>query len=562
MLDTKEALITGIDTTQPDLPQSTKTINLSTGERIEQRGDYEISLSESCFQHALERLPRILNGDEILEYCESLCSSRKFLFTQEGEALPLLSHEEEIICFRALRFYEFLLNPEQGDEMLEEDQLSRMILPEDDNKKPRIPFFEEDENRYFFSLINQLVGEEKDKHLDTFFPTNLYKILEENNLSEEEYSRYVKGIQEAISNIKAILLASNKGLILKYVKIYTQWNEETQSHWDDMFQEVNNTLMRKVFVKYKHSLGFRFSTYATWWIKQTCERYRKNHIRTLRIPVHLEDSFSKMIKRLKIEVFETDYYSEEAREELEKHFPKNNVNYFFKYSGSIASLDKKVGKENDEKQNSLYDFTPSKQVPAETRILKQEHLDKMRALTLNSGLTLREISILWLRFGLFKERRFMLGEIGNMEEVTKERIRQIEKRAKKKISESKNSPIRKRRRIVSEPMQEPDVYKYIILNQLLPYSIKQDFLEEENSEFLLETIYPIIIEHYGLQKRNPKDIETISKMSKIPEEKVSIILKQIEDIFKNRLIDPFIISGNKTYYQYLEGSRRERTSTF
>jgi RNA polymerase sigma factor (sigma-70 family) len=556
---THETLVTNI--THSDLPQSTKTINLSTGERIEQRGDYEISLSESCFQHALERLPRILNGDEILEYCESLCSSRKFLFTQEGNALPLLSHEEEIIYFRALRFYEFLLNPKQGDEMLEEDQLSRMILPEDDNKKRKIPFFEEDENRYFFSLINQLVGEEKNKHLDTFFPFQLYKILEEGNLSEEEYSRYVKGIQEAIVNIKAIILSSNKGLIIKQVRKYSAQNTKLQKQWEDMFQKVNEDLMTTALVKNNHTFGLRLSTYFSWWIRQSCQRFCFKHNRITKIPVHLQEKFSDMRKHLNA-LGILNYYSKEAREALKKPFTEKEVDDFFRYNGSDISLDEEIQKNDNESQKSLYYLIPAKQVSAETKILREESRDKIRELTLNSGLSLREISILWLRFGLFKERRFMLEEVGNMEGVTKERIRQIENRALKKISESKSNAKHKRRRIVSESVQESDVYKYIILNQLLPYSIKQDFLEEKNSKFLLETIYPLIVEYYGLEKNNPRDIETISKMSKIPEEKVSIILKQIEDIFKNRLIDPFIVSGNKTYYQYLEGSRRERLSTF
>jgi hypothetical protein len=257
-----------------------------------------------------------------------------------------------------------------------------------------------------------------------------------------------------------------------------------------------------------------------------------------------------------------NYYSKEAREALKKPFTEKEVDDFFRYNGSDISLDEEIQKNDNESQKSLYYLIPAKQVSAETKILREESRDKIRELTLNSGLSLREISILWLRFGLFKERRFMLEEVGNMEGVTKERIRQIENRALKKISESKSNAKHKRRRIVSESVQESDVYKYIILNQLLPYSIKQDFLEEKNSKFLLETIYPLIVEYYGLEKNNPRDIETISKMSKIPEEKVSIILKQIEDIFKNRLIDPFIVSGNKTYYQYLEGSRRERLSTF
>jgi len=257
-------------------------------------------------------------------------------------------------------------------------------------------------------------------------PVRMYlkEIGKVNLLTAQDEIRLAKGMEEGDEECKKALAEANLRLVVSIAKRYVGRGMQ----FLDLIQEGNLGLIKAV-EKFDYRKGYKFSTYATWWIRQAITRAIADQARTIRIPVHMVETINKLIRvsRQLVQELGRDPIPEEIATEM--NLPVEKVREIMKISQEPVSLETPIGEEED---SHLGDFIPDQDAlaPAEAAAftLLKEHL-----VSVLDTLTPREEKVLKLRFGLEDGKARTLEEVGREFSVTRERIRQIEAKALRKL---------------------------------------------------------------------------------------------------------------------------------
>ena len=304
-----------------------------------------------------------------------------------------------------------------GIEIISESEPEDFPIIEDDHDDPDILVDDEEEVEIDLSLP---------KGINVDDPVRMYlkEIGKVPLLTAEEEIELAKRMEAGDEEAKKKLCEANLRLVVSIAKRYVGRG----MLFLDLIQEGNLGLIKAVD-KFDWRKGYKFSTYATWWIRQAITRSIADQARTIRIPVHMVETINKLI-RISRQLLQ-EYGREPTPEEIaiEMDMPEEKVREILKIAQEPVSLETPIGEEED---SHLGDFIPDDDVPAPAEAAAFSML-KEQLMEVLDTLTEREQKVLKLRFGLEDGRARTLEEVGKKFDVTRERIRQIEAKALRKL---------------------------------------------------------------------------------------------------------------------------------
>ena len=366
---------------------------------------------------------KTLTFEEKLSKLLELAKSKKNVL-DETEVLDAFAGEE-LTPEKLDRIYDFL-DKKHVDvlKMSNDDDMDPDLFSEDEDADPE----DEIDVEHIDLSVPEWIGVDD--------PVRMYlkEIGKVPLLSPDEEIELAKKIELGDEEAKKKLAESNLRLVVSIAKRYAGRGMQLL----DLIQEGNLGLIKAV-EKFDYRKGYKFSTYATWWIRQAITRAIADQARTIRIPVHMVETINRLVRtqRQLVQKLGREATPEELAKELD--MPVDRVRDIMKISQDPVSLETPIGEEED---SHLGDFIQDNnvEVPADAATYTLLHEQLMDVL---STLTEREQKVLRLRFGLDDGRPRTLEEVGRQFNVTRERIRQIEAKALRKLRHPSRSKILK-----------------------------------------------------------------------------------------------------------------------
>ena len=378
-----------------------------------------------------EKKPKKVADDDDEEAVESLDSIKKRLLKkakadgneiEQGEIQDAISFldledkdvEELINYFKANKINVISDNDEEGIEELEFDE-SEVSMDMDDEDVP--------DEKELQDISKLVIGDVKVNDSVKIYLKEIGKVPLLNAQQEIELAqRIIAGDEDA----KQELINANLRLVISIAKRYAGRGMP----FLDLIQEGNMGLIKAV-EKFDYTKGFKFSTYATWWIRQAITRAIADQARTIRIPVHMVETINKITRaqRQLVQELGRDPTAEEISDRLEGALSAARIREIQRINQEPVSLETPIGEEDD---SHLGDFLEDKEVESPSDYTTKSLLkDELNEVMLE--LTDRERRVLELRYGLIDNHPRTLEEVGKVFGVTRERIRQIEAKAIKKL---------------------------------------------------------------------------------------------------------------------------------
>jgi RNA polymerase primary sigma factor len=316
---------------------------------------------------------------------------------------------------------------QKDDEVVEETQ----VVNAADFHEPSFDELEDEEEDTPEDILNS--GQYFDDISDDSVRLHLREIGKIPLLSAEEELALAQRVVAGDKRAKDKMAEANMRLVVSIAKRYSGRGLD----FLDLIQEGHTGLLRAV-EKFDPDKGFKFSTYATWWIRQAITRAIADQARTIRIPVHMVETINKLLRtqRRMTQELNREPTIEELAKELEMEPEK--VEYVIKIKQDISSLDAGVGRDGEDEDSVLGDFIEDEdsQTPEESA---SNQLLKEQVQSVLGTLSEREQKIIKMRFGLENGKSHTLEEVGQEFAVTRERIRQIEAKALAKLRKHKDA---------------------------------------------------------------------------------------------------------------------------
>jgi len=338
------------------------------------------------------------------------------LLVKKGREQGFLTQEEILEIFPDAEERVEELDEFYGKLLTENIDVFESVTPEEteDDEKEKVKLDREIE------ILSKLGGAESTDPVRQY----LREIGRVPLLSAEDEVELAKRYEKAEKKAKDKLTESNLRLVVSIAKKYIGRGLSLL----DLIQEGNQGLIRAV-EKYDWRKGYKFSTYATWWIRQAITRAIADQARTIRIPVHMVETINKLYRtsRRLMQEYGREPTPEEIGDQLD--LDAERVREIFKIAQEVTSLEAPVG---EDQESFLGDFIPDERelspIDQASKQLLKDHLDEVL-----STLSDREARVLKLRFGLEGNKQMTLEEVGKVFGVTRERIRQIEAKALRKL---------------------------------------------------------------------------------------------------------------------------------